>query len=355
MKLFLSKEERIKYLGFNDIWFVIIGIPLTALFIKTAFFYHPIPETSSHFWTEILESVIHTSVYWIGFRAFAIFLRKHFPGFDLTRKRIKFEIGFILIYSTTVAALLKQILKNLHMCEFEPEPLQGFLATYFTAAFIISIYEGVYLYYQNKNNILEAEKVKQEQIRSELQGLRNQVNPHFLFNSMNTLMNIIQEDQVLASSFLKKLSNVYRYILEKRDEQLIPVKEELKFIESYVFLQKERFKNNLHVNIELSDQYLEFYVVPLSLQILFENAIKHNVISSKHPLKIEVFVDQGQNLVIRNGLKTKNQFIESTGVGLENITSRFGYFTKRPVKIDSSNGHFQVSIPLIKEKNNPTV
>jgi LytS/YehU family sensor histidine kinase len=351
MKLFLTKEERFSLIGFNDIKFVLFGIPLTALFIKTAFFYHPVSETGNHFWLEYLESIIHTSVYWIGFRVFVIFLRRKYHGFKFTRKRIYFEVAFIIIFSTTVAALLKLILKDIIPCDFESGPLQGYLATYFTAAFIISIYEGVYLYYQNKLNILKTEQLKQEHVRSELQGLRNQVNPHFLFNSMNTLMNIINEDQKLASSFLKKLSNVYRYILEKREEQLIPLKEELGFIESYLFLQKERFRNNLHVDFNINDKYLNRYVVPLSLQILFENAIKHNVISSKHPLRIEVYVDESDNLVVENSLRRKEQFIQSTGVGLQNITSRFGYFTKSPVVIEETEAMFAVRIPLILEQD----
>ncbi|MEL6989573.1 MAG: histidine kinase, partial [Bacteroidota bacterium] len=241
MKLILNKEERLRLVGFNDIWFMILGIPLTALFIKTAFFYHAdAPNTWDHFFGEIIESLIHTTVYWIGFKLFITNLRDRLPGFEHTRKRIIYEIIFIIVFSTTAAAGIKFILDQFMVCEFEPPVIQGYLATYFTAAFIISIYEGIYLYFQNKENILKTERFKQEHIKSELQGLRNQVNPHFLFNSMNVLMNIIHEDQNLATSFLKKLSNVYRYILEKRDEQLIPLKEELKFIESYVFLQKER-------------------------------------------------------------------------------------------------------------------
>ena len=117
--------------------------------------------------------------------------------------------------------------------------------------------QDFYLHHQNRLSIKAQESLKREHINSELQGLRNQVNPHFLFNSLNTLMNIIREDQDLAESFLTKLSSVYRYTLENRDDQLVPLKEELRFIGSYVFLLKERFRNNIEVRIEVSDDHLE--------------------------------------------------------------------------------------------------
>jgi len=192
-------------------------------------------------------------------------------------------------------------------------------------------------------------------IKSELQGLRNQVNPHFLFNSMNTLMNIIHEDQDLAASFLKKLSKVYRYILESRDDFLIPLEKELTFIQSYVFLQKERFKNNLEVQIEVADELLDKQILPLTLQLLFENAIKHNVISNKYPLHINVYVEGGDTLVVKNNLKRRPQAMPSTGVGLESIRSRLKYFTKVEVKVQKTAEAFIVKIPLLSVQQNNVV
>jgi len=216
---------------------------------------------------------------------------------------------------------------------------------------VMTIYDGIYLYDQNKKAVLTQEELKREHINSELQGLRNQVNPHFLFNSMNTLMNIIFEDQNLAASFLKKLSTVYRYILEKKDDHIIPLKDELDFIESYVFLQKERFKNKLHVEIEISDAYQSRFVPPLTLQILFENAIKHNIISNKEHLQISVYVDIDHNLIVENTYNPKKQESVSTGVGLQNIQSRLSYFTKREMRIENDSTLFKVAVPLLLKKS----
>jgi len=220
------------------------------------------------------------------------------------------------------------------------------LPTYFACFFMIAVYEAIYFYYQLKESIVEREQAKQEQIRSELAGLRNQVNPHFLFNSMNTLMNIVTEDQQLAVSFLKKLSKVYRYVLENRAEQIIPLSKELDFIHSYVFLQKERFKGNLEVKIDVPEKYLDQHIIPLSLQILFENSIKHNIISRRKPLCIEVFIEHGK-LIIRNNLQRKEQVMDSTKVGLENIKTRYRFFTEEQVEIKEDEKYFSVAIPLL--------
>ncbi|MEM7163142.1 MAG: histidine kinase [Bacteroidota bacterium] len=344
-------KKRIQYLGFDDKWFVLLGIPLLALFIPIAFFDNKLFYSDIPFVLIWLETLIHCATYWIGFRYFVIYIRKRFKGFQFTRKRVVYEVVFIILYGFIASFIIKGFVQ---FCREEADPhpveaLDGYVATYFSSFFILTIYEAIYLYAQNKKNIIETERLKREQIHSELQGLRNQVNPHFLFNSLNTLMNIIHEDQNLASSFLKKLSKVYRYILENRKENLISLEEELEFIESYVYLQKERFKNNLNVQIEISDNHLGYFVPPLSLQILFENAIKHNIISNKKPLYISAYINQDNSLVIKNNYQPKNQVMDSTGVGLENISSRLAYFTPKELKTLVENGEFIVEMPLVHQ------
>ncbi len=347
--LILNKQERLRYIGFDDTLFLILGIPVLALFVPIAFFDYGVDIfKGQNFLMNYIESMIHVMVYWVGFRTFVIYVRKKYEGFGHTRKRIMYEFIFILFYGGIMSTVLKYLLKD--YCGFPADvaPYKGFIATYFSSIFVLSIYEGLYLYHQNKENILKQEQFKRAHIQSQLQGLRDQVNPHFLFNSLNTLTNIIHEDKTLATSFLKNMSDVYRYILEKRDEQLIPLKDEIQFIESYVFLQKERFKNNLEVTIEVSDYFLEKCVVPLSLQILFENAIKHNIISGKYPLQINVFVDSDKKLVVRNNLQIKSQSMPSTGVGLKNIISRYAFFTNQSVDVVETENEFKVAIPLIE-------
>ena len=147
---------------------------------------------------------------------------------------------------------------------------------------------------------------------------------------------------------MQKLSKVYRYILEIRDKELIPLEDELTFLDSFIFLVRERFGDNLRVEIEVPQVFHQARILPLSLQILFENAIKHNVISEQHPLTIELFVDEEQRLVVRNNLQRKNQVLDSTRVGLDNIRSRYAFFTDDKVVISEDEANFTVRLPLLK-------
>ena len=351
-----NKEERIKYLGFDDCWFLVVGVIMMALFIPSAFFgVVPWEVSCSFLMNSYLESFIHTFSYWLIFRCFIIYIRKKYPHFKDTRKRIWIALVFIVVFAWVIGVCIECFISEFTVLCNKVQNLEGFIATYFTSFFVTSIYEGVYLYHQNKKNILTQEALKREHVNSELQGLRNQVNPHFLFNSLNTLMNIIQEDQKLAESFLTKLSSVYRYTLENRDDQLVTLKEELRFIESYVFLLKERFKNNIEVNIEISDYYLEKYVVPMSLQLLFENVIKHNILSAKYPLLIEVYIDTNDCVVVRNNIQLKQQVLPSTGVGLSNIRSRINYFTDKKMQVVKGEKYFTVSMPMIDGYKAPAI
>lgn len=350
MEVATTRTDKWKYIGFNDIWFTIIGIPLVTLFLTILFFNEP-NENWFMFAKRIFGGLSFTAMYWMGVRYSMLWLREKYDGFEHTMKRLV-GIALIILFVAPIAGgilnyfidILADLVNYERMYQGDNE--NKVLPTYFACFFMIAVYEAIYFYYQLKQSIVEREQAKQEQIRSELAGLRNQVNPHFLFNSMNTLMNIVTEDQQLAVSFLKKLSKVYRYVLENRAEQIIPLSKELDFIHSYVFLQKERFKGNLEVKIEVPEKYLEQHIIPLSLQILFENSIKHNVISRKKPLCIEVFVEHGK-LIVRNNLQRKEQVMDSTKVGLENIKTRYRFFTEETVEINEANQYFTVAIPLL--------
>jgi LytS/YehU family sensor histidine kinase len=180
-----------------------------------------------------------------------------------------------------------------------------------------------------------------------LEGLRNQVNPHFLFNSLNTLVYLIPEDSEKAVRFVQQLSKVYRYVLESREARIIPLQDELAFLQSYIFLLKERFGENLQVKLTDLNGQTDGAIVPLTLQMLFENAIKHNVISTEKPLMIEVFAEKG-HLVVRNNLQRKNQVMDSTGVGLENIRTRYRMLTDREVEVIVSREYFTVLLPMVE-------
>jgi len=247
-----DKVDKWKYIGFNDTWFSIIGIPLVSLFLAILFFNEP-SDTWFLFVKRVISGISFTAMYWLGLRYLVSFLRKRYEGFEQTVKRLML-IAFLILFIAPLAGGILNFIFD-HLAEwlnyermYQGDNKNKVLPTYFACFFVMAIYEAIYFYYQLKASIEEREQAKQAQIRSELAGLRNQVNPHFLFNSMNTLMNIVIEDQQLAVNFLKKLSKVYRYVLENREAQTIPLRQELDFIHSYVFLQKERTTSFLEEN-----------------------------------------------------------------------------------------------------------
>ena len=193
---------------------------------------------------------------------------------------------------------------------------------------------------------LDAETFKKESAIARYESLKNQINPHFLFNSLNALTNLVYEDQDKAAKFIKQLSEVYRYVLDTREKELVTLEEELGFVQSYLFLQQIRFGSNLNVNVNLSS--VQGRVAPLALQILLENAIKHNVISVDNPLLIDVHEKNGFICVI-NSLQKKTIVTEDgTGLGLENIKSRYKFLTDKEIEVSATDGKFSVKLPLIE-------
>lgn len=199
---------------------------------------------------------------------------------------------------------------------------------------------------KSKQDSLEKEVLKQKNLQNELEALRNQINPHFLFNSLNTLSLLVREDQKAAVRFINKLSFLYRYILQSQDKELVTVSEELKVLESYVHLIKQRFNENFKVNIRISEELNSSRIPILALQILMENAIKHNEISERNPLLVEVYNDDSW-IVIKNVLQERKEDIESTHTGLKNLNTRVKLHMQREIKILKTRTHFIVKIPTL--------
>ena len=192
---------------------------------------------------------------------------------------------------------------------------------------------------------IDMEKLKTEQVFTQFQSLKNQVNPHFLFNSLNALSSLVYEDQDKAVSFIRKLSKVYRYVLDKKDEELVKVEDELDFMENFIFLQQIRFGENLKVLIEKSN-IRDGYLPPLALQLLVENAIKHNVISEKDPLSVSIKIEDTY-CIISNSIKEKLHK-DSTGIGLANLKARYEYLSKKKMEIENDGIEFIVKLPVLQ-------
>ncbi len=191
------------------------------------------------------------------------------------------------------------------------------------------------------------EKIKKEAISSKYESLKNQVSPHFLFNSLNVLTTLVYEDQDLAAEFIKKLANVYRYVLDMKDKEVVKLETEIEFLESYAFLQKIRHTEGLEFEIDLPESH-SIMVAPLAIQMLVENAIKHNAISKEKPLKIRIWMDKSGYIIVSNNL-AKKQVRQGTPshIGLENIRERFRFLSDKPVIVENTGKEFIVKIPAL--------
>jgi len=188
--------------------------------------------------------------------------------------------------------------------------------------------------------------LKEENIKSQFETLKNQVNPHFLFNSLNVLSSLIHIDQKAAAKFVRQMSKVYRYVLDYKDKETVTLSEEMEFLDSYFFLLNTRFGENLKILKNIPAQQLQKRIAPMSLQMLIENAIKHNIVSKNKPLNIELFIEDSM-LVIKNSLQLKSSVELSSGIGLQNIRKRYEFLTSRKPVIEETKDHFIVKIPLI--------
>jgi len=194
-------------------------------------------------------------------------------------------------------------------------------------------------------------KVQKENLQSQFEVLKQQVNPHFLFNSLNVLTSLIKIDPDLAESFTERLSKVYRYVLENKEKDLVSLSTELEFLNAYLFLLEIRFMNKIFIEINIDKSFYDFQILPIAIQLLIENAIKHNTFSKVSPLKIELYVDSQKRLNIVNNLNTRETKFASTGVGLENIRRRYALVSDRSPEFTKTKDQFIARLPLLKSEN----
>jgi len=220
----------------------------------------------------------------------------------------------------------------------------------FIFMFLSLLVGNAVLFFKNwKEAAIQQEELKRAHLALQYQNLKDQVRPHFLFNSLSSLATLINTDAEKATQFVHKLSDVYRYVLEQRENELVPLKEDLKFMEDYVFLQKIRFGDNLQVEIKL-DLDLSRMVIPLSLQMLVENAIKHNEISSEHPLLIAISSTGEGHVIVKNNLQRREVSETSLGTGLENLRKQIIYFSNDRLLVLEENAAFVVRMPTLVSK-----
>jgi len=287
---------------------------------------------------------------WLGNSAINRILNKIFPWLTFGTTRFFAELLLILIYSLIVINGSYYLFKSM-FTEDPPVLDQLIVMNIYGGVLIVivtSVYFGISFLRSWRKSELEAERMQKEQVKTQLKALQNHLDPHFLFNNLNILSSLIDRDKEQSKVFLEHFAEVYRGLLKKDLNDIIPLSQELEFLETYIYLIKIRFEENIQISINIDSKFKDYYLPPLALQMLLENTIKHNKITETKPLKVDVFIDEGtRKLVIKNSLQKKTGQVDK-GSGLENVTQRYSYFTDEAVEVIENSDEFIVKIPLLE-------
>ena len=302
-------------------------------------------------------STMYTVVNALGQGYLNAYLDKKWDWISETRKRIIYGVTLTVIV-TVISVLFCNYVNFVIIQKVKPSKFfsgdYGFINWFFiNLALLISAILHARSFMLAWKNESRKEVVEQKIIASsanaQFESLKNQLDPHFLFNSLNVLSSLIDENPDQAQHFTASMSKIYRYVLEQKDKELVTVEEELSFARTYCDLLKTRFEDSVNFEFNVSESDLKYYVVPLSLQLLLENCIKHNFATAQKPLTMKIYSEQGF-LLIENNLQAREQMKESAGIGLANIVQRYSLLTKQNVFIEKSDDFFRVKIPILTQK-----
>ena len=336
----------------NDTWFRLAGIPLMALLGNWIFYDEINRQHNQTVWIDWIFSLLEVSLLWTFSRYGILRSRRRYPDLSQTRPRILFQVLWFLVITASVRLLTTFLYDVTLFWGYHYTPIRyvyNVAVGFFCIIPIAAIYESMYLYRQWTVTYYEAQELKKINLQTQLESLKEQVKPHFLFNSLNTLQGLVMEDdKEQAVAFIINLSQVYRYLLQSSEQGLIPLAKELEFIRAYVDLLKTRYERGLTMEVEVAPDVLTYALPPLTLQMLVENAVKHNRISTGHPLVIRIYSDAAHNLVVVNNLQRKQTSIPSNQMGLANISAKYRLLNQPDIVLCQTDTIFQVSVPLIQ-------
>ncbi|WP_229310921.1 sensor histidine kinase [Larkinella soli] len=297
----------------------------------------------------VVTAVIWTPAYFLH-AVPAVFLRKQFPHVRQIWMRMSMALVIHIFMSALTITFLFYFYHWIRFPDyaFDPDRLRLALTLGVVGNITANIiHEGVYTFEKWSQTIRETERLKKINLQSQLDGLKQQVNPHFLFNSLNTLSSLIDEDTEKAGLFIEELSSVYRYLLQTNEGELTSLQTELAFIESYFHLLKTRYGDGIFLEVAVADQYRDARIPPLTLQMLVENAVKHNVILPEQPLHIRIETTRQGRLKVTNNVQRKNARVLSNGVGLSNIATKYRLLGRGELEVKDSEQQFTITLPLM--------
>lgn len=303
------------------------------------------------FWPHALVNYVYTFAFWEGNYQLVGWVRERYPRIQQTKRRILTQTGLSITYTILAGTLVTLLLHLIGWIPYEMAfHLRILVMGLFITAIIAIVYETVFYFELWKTSLLESERLKKTEARLQFESLKNQVNPHFLFNSLNTLASLIPVDPDKAEQFVQEFAGIYRYVLEVKDKTLVSLREEMDFVTSFIYLQKIRFGENLIFDHRLDEELDQYQIPPLILQNLVENAIKHNLILKEQPLVIRLEVNE-DSLLVSNNLQERSNPVASTQTGLRNMMQRLQLIVDREAHFYKKEGYFIAEIPLIPITN----
>ena len=304
-----------------------------------------------------LVSVLYSFGLGFGNGMINVLLDKKWDWLEQTNLRVYFGVITTVLYTIPVVLginyLIFVVFQDLDPSQFFSDRMIWVHLFYIILSLCVSTFMHARSFMANWKHASKREIIEHKIIAgtasAKFESLKNQIDPHFLFNSLNVLSSLIEENPDNAQRFTTSLSKVYRYVLEQKDKELVSVEEELAFAKTYMNLLKMRFENSLFYELPTTILNPEAKVVPLSLQLLLENTVKHNVVSEQRPLHIRIFLE-GDYLVVENDYQKKEVLQERQGVGLQNIINRYGIITNRKVLVEQNELVFAVKIPVLTKQ-----
>jgi len=335
----------------NDIGFRVILVPAFGIVIPLITgMINPYNFSSWEVKFSFLYTIGIAAVIWQGNRYLHFSMRSYFDWHNKPVQKVLVLLLSVGFYTIPVSVLLLVGWYNF----FGGGQLnwniiwQSTLIILVAVVFITHIYETVFLVKETESEMIKNEQLERAKVEAELEALKNQIDPHFIFNSLNTLSHLIEEKPVKAKQFNDNLADVYRYILQNKARDLVLLKEEIIFLENYFSLLKIRFEKAVQMKIAIDEQKLDQYLIPpISLQILVENAIKHNEFSDTVPLTIEIKLVNDE-LVIHNPVRKKSLRKPSSKIGLQNLRERYRLITNSEITITEEDKNFRVVLPVLR-------
>jgi Histidine kinase len=338
-----------------------VGIALVVLVATILFYLDRMRLQGQPFWKVYGVQWLYTVLVWEVSLKIILSIRRLYPSIEKMMRRIVTE--FVLLWFA-IAQMVLIVTGGLDYFKIwgVNMPMRHYLFDYavilVSILFLTGIEEAAYLFREWRKTTNESEKIKRATLQTQLDSLKNQVNPHFLFNSLNSLSSLIEEDEAKALSFVDELAYVYRYLLQTNTTELTPLSNELEFINAYFYLLKTRFAEGISLDITVSDAAKSLMIPPLTLQLLIENAAKHNIVAQRKPLKIYIFdvyianpdklgTEGGYVLEVLNNLQKKQARVASSRMGLANISKQYQLLSHQEIAVEETAETFKVVLPLI--------